>query len=334
MADPFVAEIRIFPFNLAPKGWAFCDSQLLPLSQNTALFSLLGTTYGGNVKSNFALPDLQGRAAMHPGQGPGLSLHDRGETGGSETVTLLESEMPAHAHSMTASQPDGTERSPVGQLLATGVGISQYQAPAAETTLAQDAVAPAGGDQPHNNLQPYVTMNFCIAMQGVFPPRGEMDALTLRPADPHDDEFLYRVYAGTRDEELAAVPWDTAQKQAFLRSQFDAQSRWYREHYVRATYEIVLFDGEPAGRLYLHRGETEIRIVDIALLPEHRGNGIGTSLLSDLLAEAGAAGKRVTVHVERFNPAKRLYARLGFSVAEDKGVYVFLEATPQVKTAS
>src|SRR4030065_2803230 len=103
MADPFVAEIRIFPFNFAPKGWAFCDGQLLPLSQNTALFSLLGTTYGGDGKSNFALPDLQGRAPMHPEQGPGLSLHDLGETGGSETVALLESEIPAHSHALTAS---------------------------------------------------------------------------------------------------------------------------------------------------------------------------------------------------------------------------------------
>src|SRR5207249_6454307 len=106
MADPFVAEIRIFPFNFAPKGWAWCDGQLMPLSQNTALFSLLGTTYGGDGKSNFALPDLQGRAPMHPGQGPGLSLHDLGETGGSETVTLLESEMPAHSHSLRASLDD------------------------------------------------------------------------------------------------------------------------------------------------------------------------------------------------------------------------------------
>ncbi len=97
MADPFVAEIRIFPFNFAPKGWAWCDGQLLPLSQNTALFSLLGTTYGGDGKSNFALPDLQGRAPMHPGQGPGLSLHDLGETGGSDTVSLLESEIPSHS---------------------------------------------------------------------------------------------------------------------------------------------------------------------------------------------------------------------------------------------
>ena len=105
MADPFVAEIRIFPFNFAPKGWAWCDGQLLPLSQNTALFSLLGTTYGGNGKSNFALPDLQGRAPMHPGQGPGLSLHDLGETGGCETVTLLESEIPAHSHGMRAVEP-------------------------------------------------------------------------------------------------------------------------------------------------------------------------------------------------------------------------------------
>src|SRR5437773_10490277 len=102
MADPFVAEIRIFPFNFAPKGWAFCDGQLLPLSQNTALFSLTRTTYGGDGKSNFALPDMQGNAPMHPGQGPGLSLHDLGETGGSETVTLLESEIPAHPHTLRA----------------------------------------------------------------------------------------------------------------------------------------------------------------------------------------------------------------------------------------
>src|SRR3954471_17957456 len=100
MADPFVAEIRIFGFNFAPKGWAFCDGQILPLSQNTALFSLLGTTYGGNGKSNFALPDMQGNAPMHPGQGPGLSLHDLGEVGGTETVTLIDSEMPLHPHTV------------------------------------------------------------------------------------------------------------------------------------------------------------------------------------------------------------------------------------------
>src|SRR5215468_10738733 len=100
--DPFVAEIRIFPFNFPPKGWAFCDGQILPLSQNTALFSLLGTTYGGDGKSNFALPNMQGNAPMHPGQGPGLSLHDLGETSGSNTVTLLESEIPSHSHAMMA----------------------------------------------------------------------------------------------------------------------------------------------------------------------------------------------------------------------------------------
>src|SRR5215212_5867251 len=114
MADPFVAEIRIFPFNFAPKGWAWCDGQLLPLSQNTALFSLLGTTYGGDGKSNFALPDLQGSAAMHPGQGPGLSLHDLGETGGSETVTLLESEIPAHTHTLMSNGAAANRTNPGG----------------------------------------------------------------------------------------------------------------------------------------------------------------------------------------------------------------------------
>jgi microcystin-dependent protein len=173
MADPFVAEIRIFPFNFAPKGWAWCDGQLLPLSQNTALFSLLGTTYGGDGKSNFALPDLQGRAPMHPGQGPGLSLHDLGETGGSEYVTLLESEIPAHSHGLGASGADGGVRNPTGQLPAAGVGINLYAPKSNSTTNLNDIAAPpAGGDQPHNNLQPYLTFYFCIALQGVFPPRG------------------------------------------------------------------------------------------------------------------------------------------------------------------
>src|SRR5205809_4111030 len=120
MADPFIAEIRIFPVNFAPKGWAFCDGQLLPLSQNTALFSLLGTTYGGDGKSTFALPNIQGSAVMHPGQGPGLSLHDLGEPGGSETVTLLDSEMPSHAHALGASQSDGGDRSPAAERFAVG----------------------------------------------------------------------------------------------------------------------------------------------------------------------------------------------------------------------
>jgi microcystin-dependent protein len=174
MADPFVAEIRIFPFNFAPKGWAFCDGQLLPLSQNTALFSLLGTTYGGDGKSNFALPDLQGSAPMHPGQGQGLSLYDLGEQGGTQTVTLLTSEMPVHNHGMTAQTTDaaditnvvstaGYARSPDG---------TPYQAATDGTALAFEAAPLAGGSLPHNNLMPYLTLNFCIALQGVFPPRG------------------------------------------------------------------------------------------------------------------------------------------------------------------
>jgi len=171
--DPFVAEIRIFPFNFAPKGWAWCDGQLMPLSQNTALFSLLGTTYGGDGKSNFALPDLQGRAPMHPGQGPGLSLHDLGETGGSETVTLLESEIPAHSHAiMTHAQDPADLGSPTPNraLARTNRGFG-YTAAAAVTSMSDQVIAPAGGDQPHNNLQPYLTFYFCIALQGVYPPR-------------------------------------------------------------------------------------------------------------------------------------------------------------------
>jgi microcystin-dependent protein len=174
MADPFVAEIRIFPFNFPPKGWAWCDGQLLPLSQNTALFSLLGTTYGGNGKSNFALPDLQGSAAMHPGQGPGLSLHDLGETGGSETVALLESEIPSHSHAVNVSVGGADLQAPSPlNVIAEADGSVFKQSPfGAIQIMSPQALTPAGSDFPHNNLQPYLTLYFNIALQGVFPPRG------------------------------------------------------------------------------------------------------------------------------------------------------------------
>jgi len=171
VADPFVAEIRIFPFNFAPKGWAFCDGQILPLSQNTALFSLLGTTYGGDGRSTFQLPDMQGNAPMHPGQGPGLSLHDLGEMGGTQTVTLLTSEIPMHSHALNASVSDGTDTKPANELFAQGVGVQIWGTNAPNANLAGNAIAPAGGNLPHNNMQPYLTLNFCIAMQGVYPPR-------------------------------------------------------------------------------------------------------------------------------------------------------------------
>ena len=124
------------------------------------------------------------------------------------------------------------------------------------------------------------------------------------------------------------MPWDDSQKAAFLRMQFDAQDAWWHENYAGASFDVILVDGESAGRLYVHRGPSEIRIVDIALLPEHRGSGVGTRLLEELLAEGDAGAKSVTIHVERMNPALRLYERLGFSVAEDKGVYLFLSRAP------
>ena len=173
--DPFVAEIRIFGFNFAPTGWAFCNGQILPLSQNTALFSLLGTTYGGNGKSNFALPNIQGSVVLGMGQGPGLTLRSEGEVGGVENVTLLSTEMPNHTHPIncapnpppsTAPAPDPTQtfgRSNGGQVWATPANLGPMN---------PNALAPVGGNQPHNNMQPYLTLNFCIALQGVFPPRG------------------------------------------------------------------------------------------------------------------------------------------------------------------
>ena len=173
MADPFVAEIRIFPFNFAPKGWAWCDGQLLPISQNTALFSLLGTTYGGDGRSTFALPDLQGRAPMHPGQGPALSLHYLGEMGGSETVTLLESETPSHSHSWKVDPNVAETPDPTGNSLARSSSVNIYQTSTNQSVvnMSSSTVAAAGGNQPHNNMMPYLTLYFCIALQGVFPPR-------------------------------------------------------------------------------------------------------------------------------------------------------------------
>ena len=173
MADPFVAEIRIFPFTFAPKGWAWCNGQLIPISQNTALFALLGTTYGGDGKSTFALPDLEGRAPMHPGQGPGLSLHDLGEAGGSETVTLLESEIPAHPHALMANAFPANIQAPsqVRALAQSTGGVAYKTPPGTLTQMNPISLSPAGGDGPHNNMQPYLTFNFNIALQGVFPPR-------------------------------------------------------------------------------------------------------------------------------------------------------------------
>jgi len=174
MADPFVAEIRIFPFNFAPKGWAFCNGQLMPLSQNTALFSLVGTTYGGDGKTTFGLPNLQGSAPMFWGQGSGLSLHDLGETGGSETITLTQSEMPSHTHNIRAdaADPADVQAPSSAVVLARSSGGNAYGTnPSAMVQLANAMVASVGGDLPHNNMQPYLTLNFCIALQGVYPPR-------------------------------------------------------------------------------------------------------------------------------------------------------------------
>jgi ribosomal protein S18 acetylase RimI-like enzyme len=151
-------------------------------------------------------------------------------------------------------------------------------------------------------------------------------AHSLRQAVPEDRDFLLRVYASTRAEEMLLVDWNDEQKDAFVRMQFEAQDAYYRENYGSATFDVIEVDGEPAGRLYVARWADEIRIIDIALLPEHRGVGIGTALLSALLDEAAEAGKRLSIHVEVNNPARRLYERLGFVEVEEQGVYLLMEA--------
>ena len=168
MADPFVAEIRIFGFNFAPKGWALCDGQLLPISQNTALFSLLGTQYGGDGKSNFALPDLQGRTPIDQGQGPGVADRSPGESGGEEQVTLVASQMPVHTHVQPNASTDSETTNRPGGAVAAGGGA---YARAADTDTTWAPLAPVGGDQPHPNMQPYLVSRFCIALLGVYPAR-------------------------------------------------------------------------------------------------------------------------------------------------------------------
>lgn len=172
MSDPFVAEIRMFGFNFAPTGWAQCNGQLLPISQNTALFSLLGTFYGGDGKSTFALPNLQGSVPVHQGQGQGLSEYFLGQQGGSQFVTLLESEMPSHTHAWNANAAPATLNAPGNdRVLARSVGGTAYKAINPDAQMAFQAVVINGGSLPHNNMMAYLTVNFCIALQGVFPPR-------------------------------------------------------------------------------------------------------------------------------------------------------------------
>ncbi len=175
MSDQFLGEIRIFPFNFAPTGWAVCSGQLMPISQNTALFSLLGTYYGGDGRSTYALPNLQGNAPLNFGQGAGLSLYDLGEQGGEPNVTLLQTEMPAHSHgAMAYAGPGGQNPAPTmtwSELTQRGQVAYTPSAPQ-NVQMNPLALSMAGGNQPHNNLPPYLTLNFCIALQGVFPARG------------------------------------------------------------------------------------------------------------------------------------------------------------------
>jgi microcystin-dependent protein len=169
MADPFIGEIRTVGFNFAPRGWALCDGQLLSIAQYTALFSILGTTYGGNGTTNFALPDLRGRAPMHQGQGPGLSARDLGDSLGSANVTLLSTELPAHSHTLNVSDQVGTQASPAGGYLSASAVRTVGYAATADAALHAGTVS--GTATSHNNMQPYLVMNFVIALTGLFPPR-------------------------------------------------------------------------------------------------------------------------------------------------------------------
>ncbi len=174
--EPYIGQISIFAGNFAPRGWAQCNGQLLSIAQNTALFSILGTTYGGDGRVTFALPDLRGRVPVHMGQGPGLSNYVEGESSGSETVTLISTQMPAHTHLVTCSGSGGASDNPTNAVpgLATESttrnAVNSYN-PTADATMAVNMVQPAGGSQPHENMQPFLVLNFIIATEGIFPSR-------------------------------------------------------------------------------------------------------------------------------------------------------------------
>ena len=179
--NEYIGEIRIFAINFAPRGWMPCEGQLLPISQNTALFALLGTTYGGNGRTNFALPNLQGRVALNPGQGPGLTTRYLGEEGGSPAVTLLQSEIPAHTHPLFFTDAQATTNTPAADVMPAfnaslnfpGITkpVNTYAAPGSLFSLAPQTMGLAGGNMPHNNMQPFLVLNYFIAVQGIYPMR-------------------------------------------------------------------------------------------------------------------------------------------------------------------
>ena len=171
MSEPFIAEIRIFAGNFAPRGWAFCDGQLLPIAQNTALFSLIGTTYGGDGRTTTALPNLEGRSPMHPGRGPGLTDRRLGQRGGVEQVTLTEAEIPNHSHSLMAANAPAEQREPLNNSLARSINGTIYRNGGTLVSMAEQALPSAGGSQGHNNMQPFLVMNFIIALVGLYPSR-------------------------------------------------------------------------------------------------------------------------------------------------------------------
>ena len=173
MSEPFIAEIIMFGGNFAPRGWALCDGQLLGISSNTALFSILGTTYGGYGRTTFGLPDLRGRVPMHPGNGPGLTSRRLGEKSGVENVTLNETQIPSHTHTAKCNDAPGTKNTAPGSILSNDAGVSwaAYNEGAANADMKTDAIANTGGSQPHTNVQPFQCVNFIIALVGVFPSR-------------------------------------------------------------------------------------------------------------------------------------------------------------------
>lgn len=171
MSEPFLAEIRMVGFSFAPRGWAFCDGQILPINQNQSLYSLVGTTYGGDGRTSFALPDLRGRTSIHVGRSNGGPYHPLGQKSGEETHTLSVAEIPQHSHQLMASSGDADSGNPTNHVLARSTAPESYRSPSTLAAMGAGSVTNAGGSQAHENMQPFITLNFCIALRGLFPSR-------------------------------------------------------------------------------------------------------------------------------------------------------------------
>jgi microcystin-dependent protein len=268
---PYIGQIMMVGFNFAPVNWAFCNGALMAIAENEALFNLIGTTYGGDGQTTFALPDLRSRVPVGTGQGAGLSNYVIGEMSGVETVTLNVNQLPSHAHVVNPAANSGEQTSsrPDNNFPAVG---GYYAATTNGSPMGAPTLAPAGGNQPHNNIQRVVGINFIILAVRGLPEPELVPRIERRAASAADEPFLRALYASTRPE---VDDWPDEPREAFLAQQFEAQRTGWTASFPGSEHDVLVVDGLPVGRIWVHWSESDCLIVDLAFLPEHRRLGSG-----------------------------------------------------------